>query len=53
MFIGEVIGAWADTRVFKNGHWEFESSDPDFRSLHYIAGGNFYAIGESLQVEKE
>jgi len=53
MFIGEVIGAWADTRVFKNGHWAFESSDPDFRSLHYIAGGNFYAIGESLQVEKE
>ncbi|WP_076593540.1 flavin reductase family protein [Herminiimonas arsenitoxidans] len=48
LFIGEVVGAWADTRVFKNGHWHFESADPDWRSLHYIAGGNFYAIGEPL-----
>jgi len=51
LFIGEVTGAWADTRVFKDGHWEFATSDPDLRSVHYIAGGNFYAIGESLHVE--
>jgi flavin reductase (DIM6/NTAB) family NADH-FMN oxidoreductase RutF len=46
LFIGEVVGAWADTRVFRNGHWEFESAGPTFRSLHYIAGGTFYAIGD-------
>ena len=46
LFIGEVVGAWADTRVFRNGHWEFESAGPAFRSLHYIAGGTFYAIGD-------
>src|SRR5688500_9213102 len=23
LFIGEVIGAWADTRVFSQGHWHF------------------------------
>lgn len=51
LFIGEVIGAWADTRVFSDGHWHFESCDPEFRSLHYVAGGHFYAIGEALQVE--
>lgn len=48
LFIGEVIGAWADTRVFRDGHWHFESAEPAWRSLHYIAGGRFYAIGEAL-----
>jgi len=48
LFIGEIVGAWADTRVFKNGHWNFESAGPEWRSLHYIAGGHFYAIGEPL-----
>ena len=48
LFIGEVTAAWADSRVFKNGHWDFEHAGPDRRSLHYIAGGHFYAIGEPL-----
>lgn len=47
LFIGEVVDAWADDRVFRNGHWEFDQADPSLRSLHYIAGGQFYAIGES------
>ncbi|KAB2898163.1 MAG: flavin reductase family protein [Burkholderiaceae bacterium] len=51
LFIGEVVGAWADTRVFKDGHWHFESAGPDWRSLHYIAGGHFYAIGSPLSAE--
>jgi flavin reductase (DIM6/NTAB) family NADH-FMN oxidoreductase RutF len=51
LFIGEVIGAWADTRVFKDGHWQFEHAGPAWRSLHYIAGGHFYAIGEALDVD--
>ncbi|RYE67864.1 MAG: flavin reductase, partial [Oxalobacteraceae bacterium] len=50
LFIGEITGAWADARVFKNGHWQFEEADPALRSLHYIAGGHFYAIGESLSI---
>lgn len=48
LFIGEVVGAWADTRVFAHGHWHFETAGPEWRSLHYVAGGQFYAIGESL-----
>lgn len=48
LFIGEVVAAWADTRVFREGHWYFQDADPALRSLHYIAGGQFYAIGESL-----
>lgn len=48
LFIGEVVAAYADDRVFQNGHWAFENADPKWRSLHYIAGGNFYAIGEAV-----
>jgi flavin reductase (DIM6/NTAB) family NADH-FMN oxidoreductase RutF len=48
LFIGEVVGAWADTRVFRDGHWHFETADPMLRSLHYVAGGRFYAIGDAM-----
>jgi flavin reductase (DIM6/NTAB) family NADH-FMN oxidoreductase RutF len=51
LFIGEVIGAWADDRVFQNGHWNYENAGPEWRSLHYIAGGHFYAIGDPIRVE--
>jgi flavin reductase (DIM6/NTAB) family NADH-FMN oxidoreductase RutF len=51
LFIGEVVGAWADKRVFSNGRWHFEDADPAFRSLHHVAGGHFYAIGEPLTVQ--
>jgi len=50
LFIGEVVAAYADSRVFNNGHWQFEKAEPRWRSLHYIAGGQFYAIGESAVV---
>lgn len=50
LFIGEVEGAWADTRVFRDDHWHFETADPALRSLHYVAGGHFYAIGEAFDV---
>ncbi|WGS52266.1 flavin reductase family protein [Paraburkholderia sp. D15] len=48
LFIGEVVGAWSDTRVFEDGHWHFDRADPALRSLHYIAGGQFYAIGDAM-----
>ena len=51
LFIGEVVGAWADTRVFSDGRWHFEDAAPSWRSLHHVAGGNFYAIGKPLTVE--
>ena len=49
LFIGEVVGAWADDRVFREGRWHFEDADPAWRSLHHVAGGHFYAIGEALK----
>ena len=50
LFAAEVTGAWADDRVFRNGHWEFEHAEAGWRSLHYIAGGHFYAIGDVVYV---
>jgi flavin reductase (DIM6/NTAB) family NADH-FMN oxidoreductase RutF len=49
LFIGEVVGAWADSRAFANGHWHFADATTAWRSLHYVAGGQFYAIGEDLK----
>ena len=50
LFIGEVVGAWADSRVFSNGHWHFEDAPDALRTLHYVAGGHFYVIGASLNM---
>ncbi|HEJ9094310.1 flavin reductase family protein [Serratia odorifera] len=50
LFIGEIVGAWSDTRIFSDGHWHFETADPALRSLHYIAGGHYYTIGDALTV---
>ncbi len=50
LFIGEVTGAWADSRVFAEGHWQFEQAPADLRTLHYVAGGHFYAIGDAIDV---
>lgn len=53
LFIGEVVGAWADARVFSEGHWHYEDADATWRSLHYIAGGHFYAIGKAVTVARD
>ncbi len=50
LFIGEVVAAWADERVFRNGHWEFDIAPDELRTLHYVAGGQFYVTGASVAV---
>lgn len=51
LFIAKVTAAWADDRAFRDGHWRFETTSPEWRSLHHVAGGHFYAIGEALSAE--
>lgn len=51
LFIGEVLAAWADDCIFRNGHWEFDQAPDELRTLHYVAGGQFYLIGKGLTVE--
>ena len=51
LFIGEVLAAYADDRIFKDGHGQFKTASKDWYSLHYMAGGTFYLIGEEVKVE--
>jgi flavin reductase (DIM6/NTAB) family NADH-FMN oxidoreductase RutF len=44
LFIAEVVAAYADERVFSDGHWHFEDHD-NLRTIHHVAGGSFFAIG--------
>jgi flavin reductase (DIM6/NTAB) family NADH-FMN oxidoreductase RutF len=50
LFLGEVIGAWADPAVFSEGHWHMEEGGK--RSIHYVAGGRFMETGAAFEVER-
>lgn len=50
LFIADVVAAWADGRVFSQDRWHFDAAPDALRSLHYVAGGQFYATGKSMQV---
>lgn len=49
LFIGEVVGAWADARVFHDGRWHFEDAPDELRTIHHVAGGQFFVTGASVQ----
>lgn len=46
LFLAEVLAAWADPRVFREGRWNF--CDENLRTLHHVAGGFFFATGEPV-----
>lgn len=46
LFLAEVIAAWADSRLYSEGRWHF--ARPAQHTLHYIAGGAFFATGETF-----
>jgi flavin reductase (DIM6/NTAB) family NADH-FMN oxidoreductase RutF len=48
LYLAEVVAAHADERVFSDGRWHFEGHD-ELRTIHHIAGGNFFAIGEAFK----
>lgn len=50
LFVGEVVAAWADSRVFSQGRWHFETAPDELRTLHHVAGGHFYAIGQAVNL---
>lgn len=50
LIVGEVVAAYADSEQFLNGRWHF-SADPQKRSIHYMAGGEFYMTGEAFKTE--
>lgn len=52
LIVGEVVAAYADAEQFLNGRWSF-SDDPQKRSIHYMAGGEFYVTGELFRASGE
>lgn len=50
LFIAEVLAAYADPEVYSEGRWHFPA-DPQRRSVHYMAGGQFFATGEAFRTD--
>lgn len=50
LFLVEVVAAWADDEVFRDGGWSFDADAK--RSLHHVAGGAFFATGEPIQARR-
>ncbi len=51
LFIGECVKAFADERVFANGHWQFEKAPHELSTIHYVAGSHFYTIGNAYDTK--
>lgn len=49
LFLGEVLAAQADSRVFAHGRWHFAPEHAALRTLHHVAGGAFFTVAESVQ----
>lgn len=47
LFLGEVVAAQADSRVFSNGRWHFDGHD-GLRTIHHVAGGHFLVDGAAV-----
>lgn len=45
LFIGEVVAAHADSRVFSAGRWHFGPEHDALRTIHHVAGGAFFVTG--------
>lgn len=53
LFVAEVVAAWADERVFSAGRWRYApGDDPALRTLHYVAGGQFFATGDPVEAAR-
>ena len=50
IFIAEVVAAYSNAQVYSNNRWHF-GEDPLHRTIHYVAGGQFFATGEAFQTE--
>jgi len=48
LFVAEVVAAWADERVFRDGRWHFAKEE--WRTLHYLSGDRFLVSGQSFEI---
>lgn len=45
----EVVGAAADARIFRNGHWLFDDGNAELQTIHHLGGGNFICAGSVVR----
>ena len=50
LFLGEVVAAHADSRVFSDGRWHFAGQD-SLRTIHHVAGGHFLVDGDAVDAK--
>ena len=51
LVLAEVVAAWADDSVYRGREWRWEPGDPR-RTIHHMAKGVFFAIGERIEAER-
>jgi flavin reductase (DIM6/NTAB) family NADH-FMN oxidoreductase RutF len=49
---GEVVSAFADSRVFEHGRWSFRDDNTDLHTLHHLGGGHFAWPAKSVQATR-
>jgi flavin reductase (DIM6/NTAB) family NADH-FMN oxidoreductase RutF len=49
LFLGEVVAAQADDRVFRLGRWHLAPEHDSLRTLHHVAGGAFFSVADLMQ----
>lgn len=52
LFLGEVVAAHADPRVFSAGRWHFDDADDGLRTIHHLGGGAFLMPGQAVQARR-
>jgi flavin reductase (DIM6/NTAB) family NADH-FMN oxidoreductase RutF len=45
----EVVGAAADARIFRDGHWLFDEGNAALQTIHHLGGGNFAFAGDVVR----
>lgn len=48
LYIAEIVAAWADDEVWKDGAWAFTGDES--RTIHHLSGGTFLSTGERFKV---
>lgn len=47
ILIAEVVAAWVDDEVYRDGKWMFKT--PGRRTFHHLSGSTFFATGDRLE----
>lgn len=50
LLLAEVVAAWADPAVFRDGEWHFD--DDRRRTIHHVARGAFFATGPRVEAAR-